>query len=258
MDKEKQWREKRIGKITSSSLHLLNSKSGSWTQTNKSYLYSLQRERWLKQPRKNVVTQAMQIGIDNEKYAIEWLRHNCQEWEVQHCDVDFDEKVFIETDFGLGDSPDGYVRCSQDHAEDVLEIKCVVSESDLAWLFSNTVPYEKKKEAVLEQHKEQIIGHMLAHPTHYGVWLLKYDPQDDNDEWDLRSPLDESRGLLFYYSTFDFLKDKVKLGDRIQFAENYLNSGKDIDEINKYWDEYNKNKEQTKPKRTRRVPKIGD
>lgn len=241
MTKEKEWHKKRIGKITSSCLHLLTSSSGKWTKTNISYLYSLQRQRVLNQPKPNSPTYAMQIGIDNEKYAIEWLRnrHEPPTWEIQHCDEDFKDKTFIETDFGLGDSPDGYMNLRLGIDESwVIEIKCLVSDTDLSWLFSSTVPYKKKKESVFEQHKEQIFGHMLAHPNHKGVCLIKYDPQIDSDEWDLRSPIDGSRGLMFYFLRSSYELELNELKERIQFANEFLNSGKDIDEINKYWDEH--------------------
>lgn len=239
MTKEEIWRRKRIGKITSSCLHLLNSKSGKWTQTNISYLYQLQRERLLGQPKPNNPTYAMQIGIDNEKYAIEWLRHNCIGVEILHCDEDFDEKIFIETDFGLGDSPDGYMKVDGNQ-DVVIEIKCVVSDTDLAWLFSPTVDYEKKYVSVLKQHEDQILGHLLAHPNAERVLLLKYDPQIDSDEYDLRSPLDASRGIKFSYWRSDMKQKLEILKERIQFADAYLDSGNDIDEINTYWDEYKK------------------
>lgn len=245
MTKEQEWHKKRIGKITSSCLHLLTSSSGKWTKTNTSYLYSLQRQRVLNQPKPNSPTYAMQIGIDNEKYAIEWLRNNKPIFYIQHCDEDFDDKTFIQTDFGLGDSPDGYMKFKNIPSHNfVIEIKCVVSDTDLSWLFSPTVPYEKKKESVFEQHKEQIFGHMLAHPNYKGVCLMKYDPQIDSDEWDLRSPIDESRGILFLFFRSDYEQELNELKERIQFADEFLNSGKDIDEINKYWDEY-KEKQQS-------------
>lgn len=237
MTKEEIWRRKRIGKITSSCLHLLNSKRGKWTQTNISYLYQLQRERLLGQPKPNNPTYAMKVGIDNEKYAIEWLRHNYPNEEILHCDEDFDEKIFIETDFGLGDSPDGYMT-RNDGKDVVIEIKCVVSESDLAWIFSPTVSFFKKKSEVEKQHIDQMLGHLLAHPNSDSVFLVKYDPQIDSDEYDIRSPIDKSRGLVFEFNR-EWYKDELDiLKERIQFADSYLNSGKDIDEINKYWDEY--------------------
>ena len=229
-DKETLWHQKRLGKITSSNLHLLNTSAPKWTKTAISYLYSLQRQRLLKQPKKSVVTYAMQIGIDNEPYAVEWIRENLK-LKVEHCDVDFDEKVFIETDWGLGDSPDGYVYDKDEKL--LLEIKCLVTDGKVDWFFSPTVPYDKKKDEMFKEHKNQLAGHLLAHPDINKVMLMIYDPQDDDDMNDLRSPLCSTRGLVFIYDRAEFGDLIETTKERVIIAEEWLQSGKDLDEMMK-------------------------
>jgi hypothetical protein len=67
---------------------------------------------------------------------------------------------------------------------------------------------------------------------------MKYDPQDDNDPFDLRSPLDPSRGILFDYTREEFGAYLETIKERVIFADQFLDSGRDIDLINNDWELY--------------------
>ena len=252
--KEEKWLKERIGFISASEVDKLMSKSGKWTQGNITYLYKIQRQRFLQEPAPPVFSKIMQIGIENEPYAVEWIRHDMG-WNIAHCDKDFTEKIFIKTDWGLGSSPDAYLaeRILRDemgivvlmsHLKALIEIKCVVGEKTTNYYFSPTVPFEKKRLRAFDEHRDQMAAQLLTHPSIETICLMKYDPQDDENPWDLRPVLDKTRGLLFEFSRAEFGSYLDEMKERVTFANDYLNSGKDLDDIQNCWDLYIKqNKE---------------
>ena len=249
--KEEKWLKERIGFISASEVDKLMSKSGKWTQGNITYLYKIQRQRFLKEPAPPVFSRIMQIGTENEPYAVEWMRVNMG-WTVVHCDKDLSEKVFVKTDWGLGSSPDAYLSNSIKRTElgniicltieALIEIKCVVGEEATNYYFSPTVPFEKKRLRAFDEHRDQMAAQLLTHPSVNTIYLMKYDPQDDENPWDLRPVLDESRGLLFKFSRDEFGSYLDEMKERVTFANDYLNSGRDLDDIQKEWEIYLKQK----------------
>lgn len=249
--KEEKWLKERIGFISASEVDKLMSKSGKWTQGNITYLYKIQRQRFLKEPAPPVFSRIMQIGTENEPYAVEWIRVNMG-WIVVHCDKDLSEKAFVKTDWGLGSSPDAYL--VEDAFSDnlghiiaakikaLIEIKCVVGEETTNYYFSPTVPFEKKRLRAFDEHRDQMAAQLLTHPFVNTIYLMKYDPQDDENPWDLRPVLDESRGLLFEFSRDEFGSYLDEMKERVTFANDYLNSGRDLDDIQKEWEIYLKQK----------------
>lgn len=240
--READWLIKKIGVISTSKLSLLTSETGKWTTTNISYLYSLERQRFLKQPSPQIHSRQTQLGIDNEPYAVAWLRENTT-MSIKHCSEDYEEKVFVLTDWGLGCSPDVY-EVSEDESEilSLIEIKTKTGPKELATFFSPTMPHARKRLMAYDDHRDQLAGQLLAHPKVDIIYLFFYDPQLDDDEWDLRSPTDPTRGVLFKYTRQEFGMYLDSLKDRIIFANNYLDSGKDILTINNEWNEYLKTK----------------
>ena len=250
--KEEKWLKDRIGFISASEVDKLMSKSGKWTQGNITYLYKIQRQRYLQEPAPPVFSKIMQVGTDNEPYAVEWIRRNMG-WTVVHCDKDLSEKVFVKTDWGLGSSPDAYLveKIVKDemgitvlftNIEALIEIKCVVGEETTNYYFSPTVPFEKKRLRAFDEHRDQMAAQLLTHPSISTIYLMKYDPQDDENPWDLRPVLDESRGLLFEFSRKEFGSYLDEMKERVTFANDYLNSGKDLDDIQNEWEIYLKTK----------------
>lgn len=251
--KEEKWLKERIGFISASEVDKLMSKSGKWTQGNITYLYKIQRQRYLQEPAPPIFSKIMQVGTENEPYAVEWIRKNMG-WDIAHCDKDFTEKVFVKTDWGLGSSPDAYLQdniIKNEQGETVcasikalIEIKCVVGEETTNYYFSPTVPFEKKRLRAFDEHWDQMAAQLLTHPSIDTIYLMKYDPQDDENPWDLRPVLDKSRGLLFQFSREEFGLYLDEMKERVTFANDYLNSGEDLDDIQNCWDLYIKqNKE---------------
>lgn len=245
--REFEWLQHKVGVISTSELSKLmpTTASGKWTAGNKSYLYKIQRQRHLRQPSPPVHSRTMQIGIENEPYAVAWLRENTT-MNIRHCSVDYPEKLFINTGWGLGCSPDVYEVdiVMIEKILSLVEIKCVAGEESTNFYFSPTISFEKKRMRAFDEHRDQMAGQLLSHEGVDIVRLMKYDPQDDNDPFDLRSPVDPSRGILFDYTRAEFgiYLDTIK--ERVVFADAYLESGKDIDLINNDWEIHLKEKKQ--------------
>ena len=252
MDKKYDWHLKKVGKFSASCIDKITSASGKWTQGNISYLYHIQYQRKNKIPDAQVNSYAMKIGTDNEPYAFEWMKANWKQ-NILHCDTDFTEKIFVEIpELGYGASPDGYI--IRDNApikrnekneitnhdeiipsiESLIEAKCVVGEN-MYWMFSDTVPYERKKISVFAEHRDQLAGQLLAFPNVSKIVLVKYLPQIDENEYDCDSPIDPRRGLIFNYKRSEFGTYIQEIEDRIRFANDFLTSGEDLDSINDFY-----------------------
>lgn len=233
MDK---WKQKRIGFISASKIADLMSKGRSkkekWGKTAISYLSQIEMERFLNEPSLNRDAPALSFGRENEKYAVEWLKENVTD-TIRYYETDFPEKPFITVDWAkFGATPDVDIPDENGNPLQIIEIKTTYSDGEIYTYFSPSRPYDKKRAIAFEEHKYQLAGQLLACPTCERISLLKYNPQRDDTEWDLRSPLDASRGILFTFerSEFGTLLDEVK--QRIIEADEYLKSGKELDLIN--------------------------
>lgn len=241
-DREYKWHLKRIGKITASEVDKIMTASGRWTQTAVSYLYKIQHQREIKEPAPIKNAKSLKWGKENEAEAIEWLRENFLRGEYKkhtifHCDADGDEKIFIEGENNFGGSPDAFLMKGK-KVEAYFEIKCTYGEEETNYIFSPTVPYERKKERVKKEHLWQIVGQMALPGAPDTIYLVKYDAQDVFNEFDTRSPLNQSRGIIFKF-TREELSDKIEqLKERVAFADKCLNDGIDLDETEEYWEEY--------------------
>ena len=236
MDK---WRQKRIGCISASRLDDLMTKGRGkdWGQTAISYLYQIEMERYLNEPPINRDAPALRFGRENEQYAVEWLKENFSE-NIRYYETDFDEKPFITVDWArFGATPDVDIPDGNGFPEKIVEIKTTFSDGAIYDYFSPTKPYEKKRILALKEHRNQMAGQLLACPTCKTIYILKYNPQRDDTEWDLRSPLDTSRGIMFEFKREEFgtYLDEVK--DRIIKADEYLNLGQELEGINDYYKE---------------------
>ena len=249
-NKEIEWLKKKIGCFSASEIHLLMSKSGKFTEGNKTYLYKIERQRYLNQPAPPVYSRNMEIGIANEVYVIAWLRENTDRI-IRHCDKDYDEKIFVRTDWGLGSSPDAYeietrsikdgqgvIVATQERNVALIETKVVTGEETTNFYFSPTVPFERKRLRTFEEHREQMAGQLLTHPLIDDIKLVKYDPQNDDDPFDLRPVLDPSRGIIFEFTRKEFGSYLDEMKERVMFANQYLDAKKDIERINEEWDAY--------------------
>lgn len=204
------------------------SKSGKFTETNISYLRRIERERFLNEPSPSITSAAMSHGLENEKYAVSWIRENMFS-EAIYCQ-ELEEIPFNTTEYMAGASYDVFVGYDLH-----IDCKCCYSIDELSLYFSPSIPYEVKKAIAFEQHCDQMAGQALCDNMLGSLGILKYDAQVDANEFDLRSPLDPSRGIYFEFDRYtDFDLDKYE--KRIRFANEYLESGKNILEINKEWE----------------------
>lgn len=226
--KEERWLKKRLGVITASELKRLLSKSGKFTQTNISYLYEKQYERLCKEMLPKVDTYEMRVGKENEQYAVAWLRENHPDMVFHHCSEDYEDIVFVVAENGLGISPDVIIGDN----EGIVEIKCVVSRANISIYFNPAIPYAKKKQIALEEHKEQLAGQLSGFPNLNEISLLKYRPQLDDNDWDIKGVLDKDRGILFTF-TREELQDLIDEINRVvPIADAFISSNKDVGEIN--------------------------
>lgn len=240
-----EWLQSRCGCFSASELHLLMSSSGKFTQGNISYLYKIQRERELGRPKMNPDSPALRFGRDNEPYAVEWLRANHPEFNLFYVgDVD-KSATFVKAFEFFGATPDSFWYSKQiepvtwdnilSGEKDIVEIKCVYGDTEENYIFSPTVPFEDKKSHVKAEHGDQIAGQFIAFPGVSLIFLLKYLPQNDMDDFDFDSPLDPRRGIIFKFTRDEFDLDYYK--KRIIFAHNYLESRQDLEKINEAWQE---------------------
>lgn len=226
--KEERWLQKKKGVISASELKRLLSKSGKFTQTNISYLYEKQYERYNTNSLPKVDTWEMRIGKENEVYAVAWIRENYPDLDIHHCTEDYEDIVFVKSEAGLGISPDTIVG----DIESLVEIKCVVSRGTISMYFSCSMPYEKKKAMALEEHKEQLAGQLSGFPDMQYIYLLKYQPLLDSDSIDSAGVLDISRGLLFRYERSELQELIDEINRVVPIANKYIDSFKDLDLIN--------------------------
>ena len=94
--KERDWHLKKVGKFSASRAKDLMSASGKWIEGNIDYLYEIQYQRLTGEPEPPITARPMQIGIENEPYAIAWVRENYPDLNVLHCGADFTDLIFEE------------------------------------------------------------------------------------------------------------------------------------------------------------------
>ena len=226
--KEERWLQKKKGVISASELKRLLSKSGKFTQTNISYLYEKQFERFSKDSLPKVNTWEMKIGKENEVYAVHWLRENHPELDIHHCTADYEDIVFIKSEAGLGISPDVVVG----DIESLIEIKCVVSRGTISQYFSLSMPYERKKHLAFEEHKEQLAGQLSGFPDMKYIYLLKYRPLLDSEDIEASGVLDVSRGILFKYERSELQSLIDEINRVVPIVNTYIDSFEDLELIN--------------------------
>lgn len=127
--KEIEWKEKRRGKITASTLPDLM-KAGKGCPFGKAALdamYLVRYERRTGTMRENGSNKAFDWGHENEPLAVEWVRSQLMN-EIKSCTTDFKDIVFNEPFEGFGDSPDFYVYGFDGKVIALGEIKCPMSQ----------------------------------------------------------------------------------------------------------------------------------
>lgn len=245
--KEYEWLSEKAGYISASKLDDLTTKGRSgrmWGDTAITYLYKLQRERKRGIPSPILSARPMTFGSENEPYAIDWLKENYNK-DIKDCSRDFDKKIFRKReDVMFGASPDAILG-TPNNVNHIFEIKCVYGEKETNWMFSDTVPYDEKKAAVLKEHRSQLAGLLLAFEECENISLLKYDAQRDDNPFDCIDPMDKSRGILFEFTRNEFGDYIQDMWWRIYIADLFLKEGLNPDNINDYFFITNEHKDES-------------
>lgn len=216
-DREKIWKAKRIEKLTSSCLRLINTggrgKSGpKYGDSACSYLYEVMYERVTGDEAGSLDNANFRIGKENEPYAVQWLRDNLEGLElslpaeyalglitIEHCSEDLEEIVFDEPFPGVkfGDSPDIKLRQADGTCIAVGEIKCLVSKGKFQ-------KYKMSSSSdLIDEYKEQMCGHLMANPGVDKLLYLVYDAVIEGFDTS-RDISDPSRGIVIIYDRSDF------------------------------------------------------
>lgn len=251
--RERRWKKFRMGLFTASEVEALMTKKGGFDKGAIDLLYQKQWERNNPIPYFRRGNANFDFGHQNEPLAVAWLRENQIELglvgEIKHCssEVDFPKDiVFAKTEWGLGGSADVILQVTEKVSDSapggctwhniktksLIEIKCVEGKDWFRYA-SPTLSLEAKKALVLESHRDQLAAQLLLYPEIDHIYLLKYRPQIDEDEIDLLSPLDPSRGVLFRFERKEFGQYLELLEARVRFCDEYLKSGLDLELINK-------------------------
>lgn len=215
--KELQWKKKRLGIISASELSDIMSASGKIIDGNISYVRKkrFERVRGYSLP---VSAKTMDIGKEQEPYAVQWFRANVTDMELVYSQ-ELPEIPFWKADWGrFGASPDAY---SPDEKM-VLEVKTVVGNEQTEFFADERTSYDEKKESVLKTHGPQLAGQFLSNPKVEEIWVLKYLYQHDDIDDDTDSPLEPWRGLLFKFKREDFDLEAIK--QRILLFDKFIDS----------------------------------
>lgn len=198
--KEYEWKAKRHGKITASTLPDLM-KAGKGTPYGKAFfdaLYLVRYERRTGITRENGACKAFDWGHENELLAVEWVRTQLID-EIKSCTTDFQNIVFNEPFAGFGDSPDFYVYALDGKVKALGEIKCPMSQGKIETLqFLNEIT-EK------DEYYWQFLGHFVGMPDVDVLYYVIYDGYTNN-------------GRIIAMNREEHAANIQKLADRIRFA----------------------------------------
>lgn len=226
MDKEQIWLGKRLGRITASELNEIMSASGKYIDGNVDYI---RHKRWERRHgyRLPVNGRALDVGKEQEKYAVAWLRNKYPQLDIVYSQ-ELEEIPIWAADWGnFAASPDAFT--SDEKA--VFEIKTLVGNSQIEFFDDPNTPEEDKRAAVIKEHGNQLAGQFLSNPKVAKIMLVKYIYQNDDIDEDVDSPLEDWRGHCFVFKREDFDLDAVK--NRILAIDAWIGSDRDPKGIKK-------------------------
>lgn len=220
MDKEQKWKALRLGKITASELGNITSASGKIIDGCLDYIRSKRFERvhGFALP---VSSKAMEIGKEQEPYAIAWYRHFFHDDELIYSQELSEIPFWTNPNVpNFGASPDAF---SPDETL-VVEIKCTVGNSTIEFFFDQDTSYTEKKARVAKEHLDQILGQFISNERVQRVRLVKYCPQNDDVFLDLDGPLVPWRGIVFDFDRKDYETSISKMANRIKLFNAFIDS----------------------------------
>lgn len=202
--KEIEWKEKRQGKITASTLpDLMKAGKGClFGKTALDAMYLVRYERRNKTIRENGSNKAFDWGHENEPLAVEWVRTQLMN-EIKSCTTDFEDIVFNEPFEGFGDSPDFYVYGRDKKVIALGEIKCPMSQGKIESLQFTSSIDEK------DEHYWQFLGHFLGRPDVDKLYYVIYDGYMND-------------GRILEMNRADHVENIQKLYDRIRLASEMI------------------------------------
>lgn len=226
MDKEQVWLGKRLGRITASELNEVMSASGKYIDGNVDYI---RHKRWERRHgyRLPINGRALDIGKEQEKYAVAWLRNMMPEVKIVYSQ-ELDEIPVWEADWGnFAASPDAFT----EDERVVFEIKTLVGNSMIEFFDDPNTSEEDKRALVMKEHGNQLAGQFLSNPKVEAIYVVKYIYQNDDIDEDVDSPLAEWRGHLYVFTRDDFNLEAVKT--RILAVDAWIGSNRNPKDIKK-------------------------
>lgn len=215
MDKEHKWRLERCGYITASMLSDITSKSGKIIDGNLSAIRSKRFERKYGYPLLSS-SRIMEIGIENEKYVIEWFRKNYPNIQIIYSQELEEGIPFWTVDWArFGASPDAFT----EDERIVIDCKTVVSNSNIEFFADQYTSYEEKKAKVWDEHGDQILGLWLSNEKADEVWIVKHIYCDEFNEFEPADPLAPWRGIVFKFKRNDYLASISEMKERIKLFD---------------------------------------
>lgn len=224
--REREWRDERLGRITASELGHMFSASGKVIDTNVDYIRHkrFERRRGYVLP---VSARAMEIGVEQEKYAYEWLKANYPELGLLYAQEQEEIPVWKASWGEFSASPDTYTR----DESLVVEIKTVVGNTAYEFYADERTSRDDIRATILSEHGYQIAGQFLSNDKVREIWLLKYLYMHDDIEDDIDSPLASWRGVIVRFTREDFDLEAIK--ERIILFDRFIDSGYDAKELKK-------------------------
>lgn len=211
---EFEWKEKRRGKITASTLPDLM-KAGKGCIFGKAALdvmYAVRYERRTGLTRENGSAKAFDWGHENEPLAVEWVRGQLMN-DIKSCSDDFEDIVFNEPFEGFGDSPDFYVYGFNGDVIALGEVKCPMSQGKIESLQFTTEITDK------DEYYYQFLGHFIGRPDVDLLYYVIFDGYTNN-------------GRIIGMKREDHADNIQKLYDRVRLCNEIINyslkSGRDF------------------------------
>lgn len=224
MNREQEWKKRRLGRITASELSEIMSASGKITDGNIDYVRRKRFERayGFSYP---VSAKNFEIGHAQEPYAIEWFRANHPDIPIIYAQECAEIPVWVADFAKFSASPDAF---TEDESIAV-EIKTVVGNTNAEFYADAHTSTEDKRKSVMKEHGAQLAGQFLANPRVQRIYLVKYIYQRDEVDEDTTSPLAPWRGLVFAFGREDFDLEAIK--QRIMLFDLFIDSGYDSKEL---------------------------
>lgn len=220
---EKQWLKSKVGFLSASELHKLHiGKQGGVTKVTKSYISKKRFER------KNGYSlyddnKYFRMGKQYEQDAINWLKENQPDMDIAYS-LDEDEfKVppFYKVDWAkFGVSPDAETR----EGNIIIDTKVLCTPDTICFFSDETIPYDVKKARVLKEHGDQMKGIMLARPKCNEFWIVKYNPQLDENDLDTKPTTAEYRGFIYKFTKKEFGTSLEETKQMIILADQFIDS----------------------------------